>query len=116
MQRNPAPVTTPVTLHAVHIPTDREITAAFATRVHHRRDELGLSLRALALRSGVSHTMAWAVEGRDRHVSLVNAVKLSIALESPLTSLLEPVPCHVCLGHPQPGMTCNSCHRTTALT
>jgi hypothetical protein len=114
MQRKSATVTEPVTLHAAHIPTDREITAAFAIRVHHRRDELGLSLRALALRSGVSHTMAWAVEGSGRHVSLVNAVKLSYALQTPLTGLIEPVPCHVCLGHPPAGMSCNSCHRSTA--
>lgn len=106
-------MTEPVTL--VRIPTDKEITAAFAARCHHRRKELGLSLRDLAALAGVSHTMAWAVEGSGRHVSLVNAVRMSAALREPLTGLIEPIPCAVCLGHPQRGMTCDTCHRSTPL-
>lgn len=106
-------MTQPVTL--LRVPTDKEITAAFAVRVHHRRTELGLSLRAVAEISNVSHTMAWAVEGGSRHVSLCNAAKLAVALQIPLADLIEPVPCMVCLGRPQRGMTCDTCQRSTPL-
>ena len=108
-------MTDTVTLPNIHIPTEREITATFATRVRAGREENNWSLRDFAEVAHISHTMAWAVEGANRHVSLVNAFRMSLALKTSLTDLLTPVPCKVCLGRPQPGMTCNICRRSTAL-
>jgi hypothetical protein len=111
-------VTHPVTLHgpaAIVLPTDYEITKTFAARLLSARLEREWSLRRLAQASGVSHTMVWAAEQCSRHISLVNGFRLATALGKPLSEMLEPIPCNVCLGRPARGMTCDTCRRSTPL-
>lgn len=111
-------MTYPVALHrtaAIVLPTDNEITKTFAARLLSARLEREWSLRRLAQASGVSHTMVWAAEQSSRHISLVNGFRLATAVGKPLSEMLEPIPCNVCLGRPARGMTCDTCRRSTPL-
>lgn len=70
-------------------PPDAAVAWVIARRVREYRDELGLTLRQLAERSGISKGMLSKVENAQASPSLDTLVRLATALSVPLTSLFR---------------------------
>jgi len=68
---------------------DRTVTR-IATAVHGRRRQLGLSIRALADRSGVSSSMISEVERGAKSPTVATLAALAAALGASLASLVDP--------------------------
>lgn len=78
----------------VHTPGDGTagVNDQLARRVRHLRTGRGLSLDALAARSGVSRSMISVVERAESSPTAVVLEKLAAGLDVPLASLFEPEP------------------------
>ena len=66
-------------------PRQREL----GRRIKQRREELGLSQEALALRASIHRSYIGSLEAGARNPSLDNAVKLAIALEIDVAELVR---------------------------
>lgn len=71
---------------------DDDIAARLAQAIRRRREELGLTVRALASRSGVSASMISDVERASKSPTISTLAALSRALELPLSALVESRP------------------------
>lgn len=67
-------------------------TREFGARIRARREELGLSQEAAALRCGIHWTQLGKVERGQRSVRLENIVKIASGLDVPPGVLLDGVP------------------------
>ena len=67
-------------------------TALVAHNLHGRREKLGLTLRALAARSGVSSSMISDIERGAKSPTVTTLAALAEALELPLAALVEGAP------------------------
>jgi len=81
------PATTDSPANAVSTPVPRD--PAFGDRVRVLRDAMGLSLRDLAERSGVSAPMLSQVERGETSPTLASAAKIAAGLELRLSQLLR---------------------------
>lgn len=66
-----------------------DVTAAAARAIKSRREQLGLTLRGLAARSGVSPSMISDVERATKSPTLATVAALASALETDLPTLLQ---------------------------
>jgi transcriptional regulator with XRE-family HTH domain len=69
-----------------------KITAHVARAIRDRREKLGLTLRALAARSGVSSSMISDVERQSKSPTISTLAALAQALEVPLATLVDIAP------------------------
>ena len=64
------------------------ITTKFGNKVREARVSLGISQEELALRSDLHRTYIGSVERGERNITLVNAEKIALALDTQLYKLL----------------------------
>jgi len=67
-----------------------ELQRRIGSRVRQRRTDMGLTLKNLAERSGLSERFLSGVEAGRSNISIVRLSQLAQALDQPLTSLLRP--------------------------
>jgi transcriptional regulator with XRE-family HTH domain len=86
----------------------QSVPAWFGERVRRERENLGLSIRQLAVKCGIANsTVSRAEEGHD--LALSSALALAAVLDRPLAALLAEPSCPVCDGTPPAGFACTSC-------
>ena len=68
---------------------DESILAAVGKTIAERRRDLGFSQEDLAEEAGLHRTYVGSVERGERNVSLINLVKIAVALRIPLSRLLD---------------------------
>ena len=71
--------------------TDDKIPQLFGLEIRRRRNLLKLSQESLADLSQLDRTYISSVERGHRNVSLINIVRLSVALECKSSDLLTPI-------------------------
>jgi transcriptional regulator with XRE-family HTH domain len=77
------------TMEAILSTIADNLTERIALAIKNRREQLGLTLRALASRSGVSSSMISDVERRTKSPTIATLSALAHALEMPLSALVD---------------------------
>ncbi len=72
-----------------HKEIDKEILIRFGDRVRQFRLELGLSQEELANDAGLHRTYIGMIERAEKNITIVNAYKIAISLNTTLSNLLR---------------------------
>jgi transcriptional regulator with XRE-family HTH domain len=72
-----------------HKEIDKEILIRFGERVRQLRLDLGLSQEELANNAGLHRTYIGMIERAEKNITIVNASKIAISLNTTLSNLLR---------------------------
>lgn len=72
-----------------HKEIDKEILIRFGERVRQLRLDLGLSQEELAKNAGLHRTYIGMIERAEKNITIVNASKIAISLNTTLSNLLR---------------------------
>jgi transcriptional regulator with XRE-family HTH domain len=85
-----------------------ELARILGANVSRRRMQLGLSLRGVADKGGLSVAGANRAE-KHGNVTLLVLERVAVGLDCTAADLLTPPKCITCFDAPPPGFTCNQC-------
>ena len=71
--------------------TNPALLRALGETITTRREELGLSQRALGLEAGVERNMLRGVEDRSRRATIITLARIAEALKVPLSQILHQI-------------------------